>query len=126
MMSSICSVPTEIRMPSSVTPESRRSCSDSCSCVVDHGWMARVLESPTLDWPGQSAWFAIKAEGVLLGQVGDQPKAVDDLTAGRRAALDAERQNTAEPTLQVAPGRFVTGVVFQAGVRHPTHVRMVP
>jgi hypothetical protein len=37
MMSSMCSVPTEIRMASSVTPEAIRSSSDSCSCVVDQG-----------------------------------------------------------------------------------------
>ena len=48
MMSSMCSVPTEIRIASSATPESRRSCLLSCWCVVDQGWMARVLESPTL------------------------------------------------------------------------------
>lgn len=48
MMSSMCSVPTEMRMRSSVTPLSIRSCSFSCSWVVVHGWMARVLESPTL------------------------------------------------------------------------------
>ena len=35
-------------MRSSVTPESMRSDSESCSCVVVQGWMARVLESPTL------------------------------------------------------------------------------
>lgn len=48
MMSSMCSVPTEIRIASSATPESRRSWLLSCWCVVDQGWMARVLESPTL------------------------------------------------------------------------------
>jgi hypothetical protein len=48
MISSMCSVPTEMRIRSSVTPLSVFSCSLSCSCVVVHGWMARVLESPTL------------------------------------------------------------------------------
>ncbi|KAL7359630.1 hypothetical protein ACKS0A_10230 [Histoplasma ohiense] len=48
MISSICSVPTEKRMASSVTPDAMRSSSLSCSCVVDHGWMARDLQSPTL------------------------------------------------------------------------------
>jgi len=48
MMSSMCSIPTEMRIMSSVTPESSRSWSESCSCVVDHGWMARVFASPTL------------------------------------------------------------------------------
>lgn len=48
IISSICSIPTEIRIISSVTPESSRSCSDSCSWVVDHGWMASVFASPTL------------------------------------------------------------------------------
>ena len=36
-MSSMCSYPTDIRIMSSVTPESMRSCSESCSCVVDQG-----------------------------------------------------------------------------------------
>lgn len=48
IMSSMCSVPTEIRIASSVTPESKRSWSVSCSWVVDQGWIAKVLESPTL------------------------------------------------------------------------------
>jgi hypothetical protein len=48
IMSSICSVPTEIRMRSSVTPLLVRSSSLSCSWVVVHGWIASVLESPTL------------------------------------------------------------------------------
>jgi hypothetical protein len=37
IMSSMCSIPTEMRIMSSVTPESNRSCSDNCSCVVDQG-----------------------------------------------------------------------------------------
>lgn len=37
-------------MPSSVVPESRRSLTESCSWVVDQGWIARVLESPTLSF----------------------------------------------------------------------------
>jgi hypothetical protein len=37
MMSSMCSVPTEIRIKSSVTPLLMRSSSESCSCVVVHG-----------------------------------------------------------------------------------------
>ena len=37
IMSSICSVPTEIRMRSSVTPLLMRSSSESCSCVVVQG-----------------------------------------------------------------------------------------
>ena len=36
-------------MRSSVTPESMRSDSESCSWVVVQGWIARVLESPTLE-----------------------------------------------------------------------------
>lgn len=48
MMSSMCSVPTEMRMRSSVTPLSSFSWSLSCSCVVVHGWIASVFESPTL------------------------------------------------------------------------------
>ena len=52
MISSMCSVPTEMRMRSSVTPESMRSDSESCSWVVVQGWMARVLESPTLRGEG--------------------------------------------------------------------------
>ena len=48
MMSSMCSVPTEIRMRSSVTPLFVFSSSLSCSWVVVQGWIARVLESPTL------------------------------------------------------------------------------
>ena len=39
-------------MRSSVTPESMRSDSESCSWVVVQGWMARVLESPTLETEG--------------------------------------------------------------------------
>ena len=42
-------VPTEILIMSSVTPESVRSCSESCSWVVDQGWIASVFESPTLE-----------------------------------------------------------------------------
>lgn len=49
----MCSVPTEMRIKSSVTPLLIRSSSDSCSCVVVQGWIARVLESPTL-WDCQS------------------------------------------------------------------------
>lgn len=48
IMSSMCSIPTDMRIMSSVTPESVFSWSDSCSCVVDQGWMANVLASPTL------------------------------------------------------------------------------
>lgn len=48
MMSSMCSIPTDTRMRSSVTPESIFSWSLSCSCVVVQGWIARVLASPTL------------------------------------------------------------------------------
>lgn len=48
MMSSMCSMPTEMRIRSSVTPESIFSWSLSCSWVVVQGWMASVLASPTL------------------------------------------------------------------------------
>ena len=37
MMSSMCSVPTEMRMRSSVAPDEAFSSSESCSCVVDQG-----------------------------------------------------------------------------------------
>lgn len=49
MISSICSVPTDIRIRSSVTPLSAFSSWLSCSWVVLQGWIASVLESPTLE-----------------------------------------------------------------------------
>jgi hypothetical protein len=48
IISSMCSVPTLILIKSSVTPEFSFSSSFSCSWVVLQGWIARVLESPTL------------------------------------------------------------------------------
>lgn len=93
MISSICSVPTEIRMRSSVTPESFFSSSLSCSCVVLHGWMAKVLESPTLrdDQPSIRRCSWVKKRNRLLGKVGNQLKIVHNLAACLATSLDAKR-----------------------------------
>ena len=57
-----------------------------------------------------------------VGQVGDELEAVDNLAAGRAAALDAEAQHAAEAALEVLLGRLVRLVAREAGVRHPRDV----
>ena len=68
MMSLMCSVPTEIRIRSSVTPLFAFSSSLSCSCVVVQGWIARVLESPTLCQGLESTKQRVRVMTVL-GQI---------------------------------------------------------
>ena len=46
-MSSMCSMPTDTRTRSGVTPLAFCSASLSCWCVVVLGWMTSVLASPT-------------------------------------------------------------------------------
>src|SRR5579859_4489140 len=48
LMSSMCSMPTDTRMRSGVTPAERCSSAVSCWWVVELGWITRVLASPTL------------------------------------------------------------------------------
>src|ERR1700733_1777650 len=48
MMSSMCSIPMDIRIVSGRIPAFTSSSSDSWRWVVDAGWMARVLASPRL------------------------------------------------------------------------------
>jgi len=73
---------------SSVTPESRRSCSDNCSCVVDHGWIASVLASPTLI--GRLVDNCVRLGLYLLCQIGDQLEVVDHLFTSSGSAFEAE------------------------------------
>ena len=48
LMSSMCSMPTETRTWSGVTPALFCSASVSCWWVVEAGWMTSVFASPTL------------------------------------------------------------------------------
>ena len=48
LMSSMCSMPTDTRTRSLLTPEASCSASVSCWWVVLAGWITRVLASPTL------------------------------------------------------------------------------
>src|SRR5262249_50024212 len=47
-MSSMLSMPTDMRTMSGVTPALTRSASSICRCVVDAGWMTSVFASPML------------------------------------------------------------------------------
>lgn len=110
------SVPTEMRIPSSLTPESRRSCSVSCSWVVDQGWIARVLESPTLQCVSKMFSKESEWELVILGNVGDQLEVINDLSTSGSAALDAHRQHTTKAAGQVLLCELVARVILQTGV----------
>ena len=48
IMSSMFSMPTEMRIVSSPTPAAARSSGGTCWWVVLAGWITRVLASPTL------------------------------------------------------------------------------
>ena len=96
MISSICSYPTEMRIRSSVTPESSLSCSLNCSCVVFQGWIASVLPSPTLHRGSVCGPSVSNPRIYLLGQIRDQVKVIHDLTASGASAFDTERQDTAK------------------------------
>jgi hypothetical protein len=63
----------------SVTPLLIFSSSDNCSWVVVHGWIARVLESPTL--PDELAYASANVCSLhLLSKVGNDFKVVNNLT----------------------------------------------
>lgn len=57
-----------------------------------------------------------------VGEVGNQLEAIDNLAAGRTAALDTEAQDTSEAPLEILLGRLVVSVALQAGVRNPRDV----
>ena len=79
-------------MRSSVTPESMRSDSESCSWVVVQGWMASVLESPTLERRISSGKVGRLGKGIVdeLGEVGNEFETIYDLAASSCAAFDTE------------------------------------
>lgn len=58
----------------------------------------------------------------LLGKVGDQLEAIDNLASSRRATLDANGQNTAEPASQILLRSSMRWVILKTGVRHPRHM----
>ena len=55
-MSSICSMPMERRISELSMPAAASCCGESCEWVVEAGWMARDLASPTLArWENSSS-----------------------------------------------------------------------
>ncbi len=60
-----------------------------------------------------------------VDQAHHQLQRVDEARAGGAAALDAEGQARRRAAPQVAPGQGVLGVVGEAGVFHPGHLRML-
>ena len=59
-----------------------------------------------------------------VGQVRKELQALDEAPTGLRPALDAKAQDSALSPGQVLLGQFVRGMVWQAGVRDPTHLGM--
>lgn len=57
-----------------------------------------------------------------IGEVGNQLEAIDDLAAGRAAALYAKAQHAAKAALEVLLGRRVGRVALETRVRHPRDV----
>lgn len=58
-----------------------------------------------------------------VGEVGNQLEAIDNLAAGRTAALDTEAQDTSEAPLEILLSSLVVSVALQAWVRNPRDVR---
>ena len=99
-MSSMSSMPIEIRIISGPIPAARSSSSLSCWWVVEPGWMISDLASPTLaTW--EKSWTASM-----------QP------LASLAPALDAEGEDRARSLRQVLVRQLVVAVGRQAGVVH--------
>jgi len=117
IISSMCSVPTLILIRSSVTPEFSFSSSFSCSWVVLQGWMASVLESPTLLLIlANRVLMKENMERDLLRQVGDQLEVVDDLASRGTSTLHSERQNTSKASSEVLLRQLMRGVTLKTGI----------
>ena len=103
----MCSIPTETRIRSALTPDGLLlGSSVSCWWVVVAGWITRVLASPTL-----ARWLASSTR-------------VDERAAGLRAALDAEGEHRPEAVVQVALGPFVDGMVRRGPGSSPKPLRV--
>lgn len=102
----MCSMPIDSRTMSSETPARASSSAFNWRWVVLAGWQARDLASPMLTSRTTSFKASMKRAPAALPPW--MPK--DRIAAGRP---------------QVAPGQGVLGVVGEAGVFHPGHLRML-
>lgn len=116
MISSMCSVPTLMRIRSSDTPEFCFSSSLSCSWVVLQGWIARVLESPTLSRTVSKGRRESVVWGNLLCQVGDELEVIHNLASCGTSTLDAKRQNTSKAPREVLLRQLMRGVTLKTRV----------
>ena len=91
------SIPMERRTRSGVIPPARWSSSVSCECVV----VRRV--------DGQALCVS------HVGEVGEEPEALDESLAALSASLDAEDDHAAEALREIPRGDRVGRIARQAG-----------
>src|SRR3569833_2990570 len=143
-MSSMCSVPTEIRIRSYLVirlaltgppfthlffllPQERVCAYVFCNTTWASSTYLSHTRADTLLLGQLLVGGGPRVDGERLGvadvgEVGDELAAVDDLAAGGAAALDAEAEHAAAAAREVLPGQRVGRVAGQARVRHPADV----
>ncbi len=103
----MCSIPTERRTVSCVTPAAASSSALSCECVVDALWIASDFASPMF-----ARWLKRFSDSMNRLPVS-------------RAALDPERHERAVPAGEHAVGDPLVVARVEPRVVHPLHVRVV-